>query len=221
MNKYSDLPREDNPKDRIREMGPGALSRTEVLAVALRINDIEAGKAISELYKEFGSINAIPRHRIVEIKGLGEGYADTIQAIGEIVRRESQKNFEDKPSIHCPKDAADLVQYEMAGLEVEQLRVILLDTRNRVKKIVTLYQGSVNSGQVRTAEVFRDAIRENATAIVVVHNHPSGDPTPSGEDISVTRNLVQTGKMLDIEVLDHVIIGKGRFKSLKESGLGF
>jgi DNA repair protein RadC len=109
----------------------------------------------------------------------------------------------------------------MSALEQEVLRVILLDSRNRVMDVVELYRGSLNSSQVRVGELFRPAIRRNAAALIVVHNHPSGDPTPSPDDVAITRAIVQAGKLLDIEVLDHLVIGRGRFVSLKERGLGF
>jgi DNA repair protein RadC len=108
-----------------------------------------------------------------------------------------------------------------SALEQEHLRVLLLDTRNHVLDIVEVYQGSVNTSQIRVGEVFKAAIRRNATAVIVVHNHPSGDPTPSPDDLAVTRALVQAGKLLDLELLDHVIIGQGRSTSMKERGLGF
>ena len=109
----------------------------------------------------------------------------------------------------------------MSALEQEHLRVILLDRRNRVMETVEVYKGSVNSSQVRVGEVFKEAIRKNASALVVIHNHPSGDPTPSPDDVAVTRAIVQAGKLLDVEVLDHLVIGQGKWVSLKERGLGF
>ena len=99
--------------------------------------------------------------------------------------------------------------------------MILLDRRNRVLEVVEVYKGSVNSSQVRVGELFKDAIRTNSSAIIVVHNHPSGDPTPSPDDVAVTRAIVQAGKLLDIDVLDHMVIGQGKWVSLKERGLGF
>jgi DNA repair protein RadC len=116
---------------------------------------------------------------------------------------------------------ANLLQIEMAALEQEQLRVVLLDTKHRILGTRTVYQGSVNQAQVRVSEVFRDAIRQNATAIVAVHNHPSGDPTPSAADVALTVELARAGELLDIELLDHLIIGQGRWISLKRLGLGF
>ena len=109
----------------------------------------------------------------------------------------------------------------MSALEQEHLRVMLLDRRNRVLEVVEVYKGSVNSSQVRVGELFKDAVRANASAVIVAHNHPSGDPTPSPDDVAVTRAIVQAGKLLDIDVLDHLVIGQGKWVSLKERGLGF
>jgi DNA repair protein RadC len=110
---------------------------------------------------------------------------------------------------------------EMGSLEQENLRTILLDTKNRVLASPTVYVGNVNSSIIRVSEIFREAIRVNATALIVAHNHPSGDPTPSPEDVNVTRSIVEAGHLLGIEVLDHLVIGHQRFVSLKERGLGF
>jgi len=107
-----------------------------------------------------------------------------------------------------------------SALEQEHLRVILLDRRNRVLETTEVYKGSVNSSQIRVGEVFKEAIRKNASALIVIHNHPSGDPTPSPDDVAVTRAIVGAGKLLDVEVLDHLVIGHGRWVSLKERGLG-
>jgi DNA repair protein RadC len=109
----------------------------------------------------------------------------------------------------------------MSALEQEHLRVLLLDRRNRVLETTEVYRGSVNSSQIRVGEVFKEAVRKNASGIIVVHNHPSGDPTPSPDDVAVTRAIVQAGKLLDVDVLDHLVIGQGRWVSLKERGLGF
>jgi DNA repair protein RadC len=132
-----------------------------------------------------------------------------------------QADLGEQPSIHSPADAANLLMYEMMNLSQEHLRIILLNTRNRVIAIPTVYIGSLNTSVVRLAEVFKPAIVNNAAAVIVVHNHPSTDPSPSPEDVSVTRHLVQTGEMLSIPVLDHIILGRNRFVSLKERQLGF
>jgi DNA repair protein RadC len=139
----------------------------------------------------------------------------------ELGRRISIASPEDRPRIQSPEDAANLLLYEMGSLEQEHLRVLLLNTRNECMQSVDVYRGSLNSSLIRIGEVFREAIRQNSAAIIVAHNHPSGDPTPSPEDIAVTRALVEAGKLVDIEVLDHLVIGQNRFVSLKAKGLGF
>lgn len=126
-----------------------------------------------------------------------------------------------REQIKSPADVAALLMVEMSHLDQEELRVINLDSKNRIQRINTVYRGSVNSAQVRIAEVFKDAVRLNSVAIIVVHSHPSGDPTPSPEDILVTRQIVEAGKLLDCDTLDHVVIGAGRWVSLREKGLGF
>ena len=123
--------------------------------------------------------------------------------------------------IKSPADAAKLMQVEMAHLDQEHLRTICLDTKNRVQRIKTVYVGSVNSALIRVGEVFKEAVKLNSTSIIVVHNHPSGDPTPSPEDVLVTRQIIDAGKLLDVDVLDHLVIGRGRFVSMHERGLAF
>jgi DNA repair protein RadC len=127
----------------------------------------------------------------------------------------------ERPIINSPKDAADLLNCFIGMLDHEEMWVINLDTRNRVISLVALYRGSVNSSQVRVGELFRQAIADNAPAIIVGHNHPSTDVTPSPDDVAVTRAIVQAGKILDIDVLDHVVLSRGNYISLKERGLGF
>ena len=127
----------------------------------------------------------------------------------------------ERPVIHSPQDAYDVLRCFMSVLDHEELWVINLDIRHRMMNLVKLYQGSVNSSQIRVAEVFRSAIADNSPAILLAHNHPSNDPTPSPDDVSVTRTIVEAGKLLDIEVLDHLIVCLDKFVSLKERGLGF
>jgi DNA repair protein RadC len=123
--------------------------------------------------------------------------------------------------IKSPADVAALLMVEMAHLDQEELRVVALDSKNHVQAITTVYRGSVNSAIIRVGEIFKEAIRLNSASIIVVHSHPSGDPTPSPEDILVTRQIIDAGKLLDCELLDHLVIGDGRFVSLRERGLGF
>jgi DNA repair protein RadC len=184
-------------------------------------NAVQVGQ---RLLNTFGGISGLHRADFDEVcnqRGIGQAKAAQIKAALELGHRLSIESPEDRKAIHSPQDAADLVKYEMSVLEQEELWVMLLDTRNRVLRIDTIYRGSLNSSQVRVGELFKNAIRRAAAAIIVVHNHPSGDPTPSPDDVAVTRAIVQAGKLLDIEVLDHLIIGSGQYVSLKERGLGF
>lgn len=126
-----------------------------------------------------------------------------------------------REKIRSPSDVAALLMVEMAHLDQEQLRTVLLDTKNNVQEIVTVYIGSLNSAEIRIGEVFKAAVRWNSAALIVAHNHPTGEPTPSPEDILVTRQIVEAGKLLDIECLDHLVIGQGRFVSMRERRLGF
>jgi DNA repair protein RadC len=218
---YKNLPENEKPSTRIRELGPQSLTNAELLALALRIFEEETAEALADLYREYGSLARIPRNRIREIKWMGDADADAIQAIFELGRRQALAEMEERPTISSPADAAVLVMYEMSCFDHEEMWVMLLDTRNRVRKIDHLYKGTLNSSNIRTAEVFREAVRDNAAAIILFHNHPSGDPSPSPDDVAVTRSIVQAGKNLDINVLDHIVIGAGRWVSLKERGLGF
>ena len=152
-----------------------------------------------------------------------EALRSNLSLLGELAAR-YQVAFQpqrpaDMPSINCPQDVHNLLGPEMSVLAQEQLRVLLLDTRNHVLGQRVVYQGNVNSSVIRPAEVFRPAIIESAPSIIISHNHPSGDPTPSPEDVSITRELVQAGKLLGIDLLDHVVIGGDRWVSLKERKL--
>ncbi|RME86633.1 MAG: JAB domain-containing protein [Anaerolineae bacterium] len=224
--RITDLHASERPRERLAALGAQALSNAELLAILLRVgvageNAVQVGQ---RLLQTFGGLTGLHRAPFAELRkqhGIGEAKAAQIKAAIELGRRLSLESPIERPTIHSPADAAALVQYEMSALEQEHLRVLLLDTRNHVLDIVEVYRGSVNSSQVRVGEVFREAIRRNATAIIVVHNHPSGDPTPSPDDVAVTRAIIQAGQLLGVEVLDHIVIGQGRFVSLKERKLAF
>ena len=221
-----DMREEERPRERLAKLGPQALTLAELLAILLRVGVVgeSAVQVGQRLLKNFGGISGIHRASIDELssqKGIKLAKAAQIKAAIELGRRLIIESPEERPAIHSPAEAAEMVQYEMSALEQEELRVLLLDTRNRVQHIETVYRGSVNSSQVRVAEIFKTAIRRNATNIIVIHNHPSGDPTPSPDDIAITRAILQAGELLDVKLLDHIIVGSGRFVSLKERGLGF
>ncbi len=221
-----DLHESDRPRERLATLGPQALSNAELIAILLRVG-VKGESAVTlgqRLLNKFGGLNGLhraPFKELMDQHGLGEAKACQIKAAIELGRRLTLESPEERPAINSPADAAALVQYEMSALEQEHLRVILLDRRNRVMETVEVYKGSVSSSQIRIGEVFKEAVRKNASALVVTHNHPSGDPTPSPDDVAVTRAIVQAGKLLDVEVLDHLVIGQGKWISLKERGLGF
>jgi DNA repair protein RadC len=159
---------------------------------------------------------------IATVEGLGPATAAKVRAALELGRRFSASIEDNRPSINTPEDAAALLLYSMQDYDQEHLMVLLLDTRNRlIGEPVEIYHGSLNTSLVRVGEIFRPAIRANAASIIVAHNHPSGDPSPSPEDVAITKAVVRAGEMLDIECLDHLIICRGRFLSLKSKGLGF
>ncbi len=224
--KISDLDAADRPRERLAKAGAQALNNAELLAILLRTG-IEGENAVEmgwRLLHDLGGLSGIHRASYEEVctqHGLGPAKAAQIKAAIELGRRLTIERPEERPAINSPADAANLLLYDMGALEQEELRVLLLDVRNRLLGTVILYRGSATSSQVRVGEVFKSAIRSNAPCILVAHNHPSGDPTPSPDDVMITRALVQAGKMLDIEVLDHLVIGNGRWVSLKERGLGF
>jgi DNA repair protein RadC len=221
-----DLHESDRPRERLATLGPQALSNAELLAILLRVGvKGESAVAVGQrLLNQFGGLTGLHRAPFTELidqHGLGEAKASQIKAAIELGRRLTIESPEERPAINSPADAAALVQYEMSALEQEHLRVLLLDRRNRVTGTAEVYKGSVSSSQIRIGEVFKEAIRKNASALIVIHNHPSGDPTPSPDDVAVTRAIVQAGKLLDVDVLDHLVIGQGKWVSLKERGLGF
>jgi DNA repair protein RadC len=224
--RIQDLPVSERPRDRLAALGASALSSAELIGVLLRTG-IEGRNAVQlaqDLLTAVGGLAGLHREPFEGLcgrRGIGPAKAAQLKAAIELGRRLAVATPEERPVIQSPNEAAALLIYDMGALEQEHLRVMLLDTRNRLIRTTEVYRGSLSSSVMRVGEVFRDAVRANAASIIVAHNHPSGDPTPSPEDVSVTKAIVEAGRLLDIEVLDHIVIGKNRFISLKERGLGF
>jgi len=175
------------------------------------------------LLAQFGTVQKIAQAHVVEIskvQGVGNQVALRLKASLALGRKLLQPEDE-RPVIHSPGDAAKILMPMLAHREQEYMIVMALDTRNRMLDTVEVYHGSLNSSMVRIGELFKPALQRNAAAILIAHNHPSTDPPPSPEDVSVTRAIVQAGKLLDVSVLDHLVIGLSRWVSLKEKGLGF
>jgi DNA repair protein RadC len=224
--RITDLAASERPRERLATLGAGALSNSELLAILLRtgIEGMNAVQLGQKLLKELGGLTGLHKAQYEEIchqQGIGPAKAAQLKAAVELGRRLAVAIPDEQPTIQSPDDAASILLYEMGALEQENLWVLILDTRNRLIRKTEVYRGSLNSSLIRIGEVFRDAVRSNAAAIIVAHNHPSGDPTPSPEDVSVTQAMVDAGRILDIEVLDHLVIGKNSFISLKAKGLGF
>ena len=230
MNEYrpriTDLPDDERPRERLLHVGASAVSTAELIAIILRVgtggeNVVALAQRLLAKYRGLGGLARASTNELREEKGLKDAKIAQLKAAFELGRRLLVEAPEEKPTITSPADAANLLLGEMSLLEQECMRVILLDTRNRVQAIQTIYQGSLNTTMVRVSELFREAVRANCAAIIVAHNHPSGDPSPSPEDVAITKDMVAAGKLLSIEVLDHLVIGHQRFVSLKERGLGF
>lgn len=224
--RIKELPATEQPRERLRDQGPTALSDAELLAILLRVG--VAGTNVVQLAQQllvenggWPGLMRIDYRVLCQRHGIGEAKAATLKAALEIGRRLVLTQQAQRFQIKSPSDVAQLLMVEMSHLEQEHLRTVLLDTKNRVQAVPTIYIGSLNASLIRVGEVFRDALKHNSAALIVAHNHPSGDPTPSPEDVLVTREIVSAGQLLDIEVLDHLVIGQGRYVSMRERGLGF
>lgn len=221
-----EMPEDLRPRERLEYVGAGSLNTSELLAIILRTGGQGENviRLAERLLTEFDGLPGLAKasfEELIAAHGVGKAKVTQIKAAMELGRRLLLAAPQERTKIQRPADVANLLMLEMGLLEREQMRVVLLDTKNRVQRVVTVYSGSLNAAVIRICEVFTEAVRANCAALVVVHNHPSGDPTPSPEDVRVTEQIVTAGKHLDIEVLDHLIITRTSFVSLKERRLGF
>ncbi len=224
--RITDLQLSERPRERLEKQGASALSQAELLAILIRVgvkgeNALEVAQRILDRFKGLRGLQSASFLELSRERGIGKAKAAQIQAAIELGNRLSKERPLERVTINSPEEAANLIRYEMAGLDHEEIWSMLLDTRNKLIEIKHVYVGSLNSAFARTAEIFKPAILANAAGIILAHNHPSGESNPSPEDIAMTRNLVQAGRMLDIDLVDHLVIAADEFTSLKERHLGF
>lgn len=217
------VPYYDRPRERLQREGASHLSDAELLAILLRTGweQETAYQLAQRLLARFGDLHGVAQasqSELTELKGIGPVKAIELQAAFEIGRRLRQVSRKNTPSIRLPRDVADLMIPELAHLTQEHFVCLFLNTKNHVIGKQTIFVGSLDSSIVHPREVYKEAIRRSSASVICLHNHPSGDPTPSREDIAVTRTLREAGELVGITLLDHIIIGDGKYISLKEQG---
>jgi DNA repair protein RadC len=216
--KIRELPVHERPRERLINHGASALSGHELLAVLWGTEGVA-----EDAFARHGSLAELARTDVLELTalpGVGAARAAQLMAAFELGQRSTVASGT-RWTVRAPRDVADRLLPRMAALEREELRVLLMNSKNAVLRECTVYQGNVSAALVRTAELFRDAVRAYAAGIVIVHNHPSGDPEPSPDDLHLTAEAIAAGRLLDICVLDHVIVGRDAFVSLRDRGVAF
>lgn len=219
-----DLPLEERPREKMKEQGAGRLSNAELLAIILRTGYREetAIHLAEKVIFQAGGLRFLPDYTLEElqkIKGIGLAKAVQIKAALELGRRIASSFRPTTLSLNSPQEVADFLMEEMRYYRKEYFKIILLNTKNQIISLEDISMGSLNSSIVHPREIFNVSIKKSAAAIILVHNHPSGDPHPSREDLEVTTRLVDAGKILGISVLDHIIVGEKKYFSFKEKGL--
>jgi DNA repair protein RadC len=221
-----ELPMTERPRERLALRGVAGLTSAELIGLVWSSGT--RGRSAVDL-----AADAIARHEgltglarateleLQAIPGIGDAKAAQLVAAFELGRRLLADWPAARATIRSPRDLADRLILQMGRLEREELRVVLLDTKNHVLRVATVYQGNVNSSLVRVGELYRDAVRLNAAGVILVHNHPSGDPTPSPDDLHLTAAALAAGRLLDIQLLDHLVIGHDAFVSLRDRGVAF
>ena len=221
-----EVPPDERPRERLAMRGAAGLSSAELIALLWGAG--ARGRSAVDLAAE-----ALARHdgltglaratdaELVDQPGIGTAKAAQLIAAFELGRRLLADWPAARWTIRSPRDVADRLLLQMGRLEREELRVVLLNTKNVVLRVTTVYQGNVSSSLVRVGELFRDAVRLNATGVILVHNHPSGDPTPSPDDLHLTAEALAAGRLLDVDVLDHLVVGHDAWVSLRDRGVSF
>lgn len=218
-----EIPLEERPRERLDAVGAEALRDAELLAILFRTGTRSVGAvALAEsLLREFGGLRALSRASVEELQkvdGIGRVKAIEVKAALELGKRLAMFSERGRPRIRTADDVAELLMVRYKDYEHEVFKCVLLNTKNEVVKVVDISHGSLDGTLAGPRDVFRQALREGASAVILCHNHPSGDPEPSPDDLQLTRRLVESGELLGVRVLDHVIFGDGRFVSLKDRG---
>ena len=223
--KVMDMPKNERPIEKLLYLGAESLTNSELLAIILRSgvrgeNVISLSQRIlSKLGGLYGILD-VSYEDMISIKGIKNTKASQILALSELVRRiGTLKSKQDRIFINSPKDVAKMLMREMTGINQEILKVIVLNVKNQVIRVRDTFKGSLNTSIVHPREIFCEAIKIGGASIIICHNHPSGDPTPSNEDINITLRIKESGKILGIQLIDHIIIGNNKFISLKEKGI--
>lgn len=219
-----DVPQEDRPRERLLRYGRQALSDRELVAIILGSGSrnesvLELSGRLLSHFEGFELLREASVEELRKIKGIGIAKAVLIQACMEFGGRVAGRHNENRYTVRSPEDGADFVMEEMRVLNQEHFVAVFLNTKNQVIHKSTIFIGSLNASIVHPREVFKEAVRRSAASLICFHNHPSGDPSPSQEDIDVTKRLVFCGKMIGVDVLDHIVIGDRKFISLKQKGL--
>ncbi|HOU12764.1 MAG TPA: DNA repair protein RadC [Anaerolineae bacterium] len=210
------LPLHERPAARLSYVGSGGVSQVELLALLIGGPDqLDIAQAVVQRFGD--TLPQALTEELLAIPGIGQAMAARIRAALELGRRFAHVQDTDRRQISSPSAAADILMSLVGHAEQECFVVLYLDTRNRVQDQEILYRGTLNTTQVRFAEIFRGAVRRNAGGVLVGHNHPSGDPSPSPEDRTMTRSLIQAGKLVEVDVVDHVIVGRTRWVSLRQN----
>jgi DNA repair protein RadC len=220
------LPSQERPRERLALHGPAALSSLELIGVlwGSGIAGARAMDAAADALRRHDGLTGLARaadRELEEVPGVGPVRAAQLAAAFELGRRVVADWPQGRWTVRGPRDVGERLVPQMGYLEREELRVVLLNTRNMVLRVVTVYQGNVSSSLVRIAELFRDAVRLNAAGVILIHNHPSGDPTPSPDDMRLTAEALAAGRLLDIGLLDHLIVAGNGFVSLRDRGVAF
>ncbi|NLJ84486.1 MAG: DNA repair protein RadC [Halanaerobiaceae bacterium] len=219
-----EMPVDERPREKLIKYGAESLTDAELLALIIRIgnNKRTAVELSQDIINKFGglkALNYLSINELIEVKGIGNTKAAQIKAVVELGKRLASLEREEKDIVRTPEDVVQLLMPEMRFLTQEVFKVILLDIKNQVISVPLISKGGLSSSIVHPREVFKEAIKRSAAAMILAHNHPSGIPEPSREDISITKRLLAAGEIMGIDVLDHVIIGDGIYYSMREEGM--